>query len=99
MLLTNMPLYNYISFDMFEFYPTPGKEQLLSVAISQLRLEFATEKSILVNIVSLTGEAEISWKNDPNTIYSLRGRGDRLALSSGEASDQLIIRKRNVENN
>jgi hypothetical protein len=99
MLLTNMPLYNYISYDIFEFYPTPGKEQLLSVAGDQLRLQFATEKSILVNIVTLTGEAEIYWRSDPTTIYSLRGRGDRLTLSSGTASDHLVLRKRQNEFN
>ena len=99
MLLPNMPLYNFISHDIFEFYPTPGKEQLLSVAAEQLRLQFATEKSLLVNIVTLTGEAEVYWKSDPNTIYSLRGRGDRLALSSGSASDHLIIHKRHINLN
>ena len=99
MLLTNMPLYNYISYDIFEFYPTPGKEQLLSVAGDQLRLQFATEKSILVNIVTLTGKAEIYWRSDPTTIYSLRGRGDRLTLSSGTASDHLVLRKRQNEFN
>ena len=99
MLLTNMPLYNFISFGIFEFYPTPGKEQLLSVAGEQLSLQFATEKSILVNIVTLTGEAEVFWKSDPTTIYSLRGRGDRLTLSSGSNSDHLVLRKRQIEIN
>ena len=97
--LPNMPLYNYISYDMFEFYPTPGKEQLLSVAGEKLRLQFATEKSILVNIVTLSGEAEVWWKSDPSTVYNVRGRGDRLTLSSGKAADELIIRKRQVGNN
>ena len=92
--LPNMPLYNYISYDMFEFYPTPGKEQLLSVAGEKLRLQFATEKSILVNIVTLSGEAEVWWKSDPSTVYNVRGRGDRLTLSSGKEADHLIIRKR-----
>ena len=94
MFLSNMPLYNFISYDLFEFYPTPGKEQLLSVSGERLRLKFATEKSILVNIVTLSGEAEVSWQNDPATIYSLRGRGDRLTLSSGTESDHLVIYKR-----
>ena len=92
--LPNMPLYNFISYGLFEFYPTPGKEQLLSVAGEKLRLKFATEKSILVNIVSLAGEAEVFWASDPDTFYGLRGRGDRLSLSSGEHSDNLVIRKK-----
>ena len=98
MLLTNMPLYNSVSSDVNEFYPFPGKEQLLAVGGNQLKLEFVTENSILVNLVALTGEAEINWENDPSTIFSLRGRGDRLTLSSGKAADELIIRKRQVGN-
>ena len=97
MLLSGMPLFDYISFDIIKFYPTPGKEQLLACRGEKLTLYFATEKSILVNIVTLFGEAEISWENDPNTIYSLRGRGDRLTLSSGKSVDQLIIRKKMQE--
>ena len=92
--IPSMPLCNFVSYDMFEYYPTPGKEQLLSVSLDKLRLQFATEKSILVNLVTLYGEAEVWWKNDPNTIFSLRGRGDRLTLSSGKESDQLIIQIR-----
>ena len=99
MFLSNMPLYNYISLDMFEFYPTPGKEQLLHVSSDQLRLQFATEDSIMVNIVTLTGEAEIFWRKDSSTIYSLRGRGDRLTLISGQAADHLVIRKRKNQAN
>ena len=95
--IPSMPLCNFISYDMFEYYPTPGKEQLLSVALDKLRLQFATEKSILVNIVTLYGEAEVWWKNDPSTIFSLRGRGDRLTLSSGNEADQLIIQKKVYE--
>ena len=97
MLLSGMPLFNYISHDITEFYPTPGKEQLLSCSYDKLTLSFATEKSILVNIVTLFGEAEVFWKNDSSTIYSLRGRGDRLTLSSGKSVDQLVIRKRKEE--
>ena len=99
MLLTNMPLYNFISDDIAEFYPTGGNEQLLAVTEKQLRLQFATKNSILVNLVSLTGEAIICWENDPTNIFSLRGRGDRLTLSSGDASDKLIIKKRQAESN
>ena len=99
MLLANMPLFNFISHDLFEFYPTPGKEQLLSVAGERLRLQFATPKSILVNLVTLTGEAEVFWQKDPTTVYSLRGRGDRLSLSSGNESDHLVIHKRKTDDN
>ena len=93
MLLTNMPLYNYIQYDIFEFYPTPGNEQLLSVSGNQLRLRFSTYRSILINIESLWGEGEIWFSNQPEVVYSLRGRGDRLAISA-EWADTLIIHRR-----
>ena len=93
MLLTNMPLYNYIAYDIFEFYPTPGNEQLLSVSGEQLRLRFATYRSILVNIESLWGEGEVWFSNQPDVVYSLRGRGDRLTISADWA-DTLIIHRR-----
>jgi hypothetical protein len=48
----------------------------------------------MVNIIALNGHAEVYWKNDPKTIFSLRGAGDRISMSSGKSIDQLIIKKR-----
>ena len=92
MLLTNMPLFNYISLNILEFYPTPGSEQILA-ATAQLKLRFATYRSILVNIESLWGEGEIWFSNQPEVVYNLRGRGDRLTISA-EWADTLIVQKR-----
>ena len=91
MMITSMPIYNYIAYDLLECYPNPTTEQLLSVPLERLRLSFPSTDSVTVNIVALNGKAEISWKNDPNTVFSLKGIGDRLSLSSGQLSDQLII--------
>ena len=93
MLVTSMPVYNYIYYDLKEFYPNPSTEQLLSVPGDRLRLSFPCIESITVNIVTLNGHAELSWKSDPNTVFVLRGMGDRISLSSGNKIDQLIIRK------
>ena len=93
MIFTSMPVYNYISYDFFEFYPNPSTEQLLSVSNDILRLAFPGSDSVIVDIVSLNGHAEISWKKDPNTIFIMRGFGDRISLSSGNKIDELIIRR------
>jgi hypothetical protein len=48
----------------------------------------------MVNIITLNGHAEISWKSDPGTIFNLRGADDRISLSSGKKNDELIIKKK-----
>ena len=93
MIVTNMPVYNYITYDLFEFYPNPTTEQLLSVPGEKLRLSFPGEDSIMVNLVTLYGQAEVSWKSDPDRTFILRGVGDRLSLSSGAKNDLLLIRR------
>jgi len=94
MIVTSMPVYNYYSFDLFEFNPNPNTEQLLSCPGAQLRLVFPGINSVMVNIITLNGHATVSWKNDPETQFNLRGAGDRISLSSGKGLDQLIIKKR-----
>ena len=95
MIITSMPIYNYISFHIFEFYPNTFTEQLLSVG-DELSLAFQSNNSISVNIITLAGNAELYWKNDPGTLFSLRGNGDRVTLSSGRKKDELFIKKINI---
>jgi len=59
-------------------------------------LAFAGEDDgISVNVVNLNGNSEISWESDSNTVFSLRGNGDRINLSSGKKKDVLVIRNMN----
>ena len=94
MMISSMPVYNYLAYDLFEFNPNPSTEQLLSCPGEKLRLVFPTSNSVMVDIVTLNGHAELSWKNDPETVFNLRGVGDRISLSSGKKLDELIIKKR-----
>ena len=94
MIVTSMPIYNYLAFDLFEFNPNPSTEQLLACPGDKLRLVFPGIDSVMVNIITLNGHAEVMWKNDPETIFNLRGAGDRISLSSGKSLDQLIITKK-----
>ena len=93
MILTSMPMYNVISPMDHEFYPNPSTEQLLSVQGNQLRLKFFTTSSIIANIITLGGEANVKWSKDNTNIYNLRGSGDRISLTSGETIDEIIINK------
>ena len=99
MIVTSMPVYNYLAYDLFEYNPNPYTEQLLSVPGEQLRLVFPGSESVMVNIITLNGQAEVSWKSDPTTVFNLRGADDRISLSSGKAIDELIIKKKDVKNN
>ena len=94
MLLTSMPMYNKITEKKFEFYPNPSTEQLLSVQTEQLRLKFFTTSSMIVNFVTLGGEADIMWANDEANVFNLRGRGDRLSLTSGAKVNEIVITKK-----
>ena len=94
MIVTSMPVYNYLAYDLFEYNPNPYTEQLLSVPGDQLRLVFPGSESVMVNLITLNGHAEVSWKSDPGTIFNLRGEDDRISLSSGKKNDELIIKKK-----
>ena len=93
MIITNMPIFNYVTYDLFEFYPNPTTEQLINVPGDILRLAFPGSNSIMVDIVTLYGHAEISWKSDPDTKFVLRGVGDRISLYSGKEIDELVVHR------
>ena len=98
-IYTSMPRYNLISLNEYQYYPNPNTENLLYVPFGPLKLTFFTKSSLITYIVSLEGEINVYWSKEPNTIYSLNGKGDRLALTSGKENDELIIEKKISLNN
>ncbi len=94
MIITSLPMYNVIDPQNYQFYPNPSTEQLLSVSVDKLRLKFFTTSSLIVNIVALEGEADVVWAEDQNNVYTLKGRGDRLTMTSGTTLDEIIITKK-----
>ena len=88
-------------FDYYLIYPHPSSEYLISATLEPLRLQFFTYSSIFINIVSLGGEAIIKWSDARNNFYYLRGRGNRLALSSSVRGSygELIIESKVSSNN
>ena len=97
MLLTSFPIYNYLSYDLFEIYPNPTSEQLFSLSGERLRLRFHSYNGIIVNLKSINGGGKLFWKNDPEKIYYLKGRGDKLILYSGEKENVLFIQRLEIE--
>ena len=93
MMVTSMPIYNYLEYNIFEFYPNPNTEQLLAVSGEELSLAFEGDDPISVNIVALHGNAQLRWRGDRSTVFSLRGNGDRINLSSGDKKDVLEIQR------
>jgi hypothetical protein len=48
-------------------------------------LNFPRENMVMVNLRGLGGSAEIYWENDPKNKYYLKGRDDRLAITSDKS--------------
>ena len=74
-----------------EFYPNARTENLIQVKKDKLALGFSGKTSIIVNIENLDGEADIRWENDTNYVYHLRGKGDRLTLTTSKDLGKLIF--------
>ena len=67
------------------FYPSPRTEQLIQVKEKTLVVQFMAETSLIVNIENLGGEVNVRWeKDDDQVVHNLRGRGDRLTLTSSK---------------
>ena len=91
-ILTSIPQNYIIDYSSnFELYTNPFSEQLLSISGDNLKLNFISISSLILNIVVLNGEANIFWENYPNEIYNLRGSGDRLSLISDEKINKKLI--------
>ena len=65
-----------------ELIPNPNSIQLFSLKNQKIIFSFIDIKNVLINIVSLAGEGKIFWEGEPEIEYPLRGRDDRLSLTS-----------------
>ena len=82
--------------------PDPTLSQIFFIKNSEsLSLEFPKEKMVFANLVSITGNAEISWEDDKNKVYYLDKEEKKLAMNSlNNKSKKLIVRttSKNIEN-
>ena len=66
--------------------PNPTTPQLfMAITNYTFSLNFPKENMVMVNLRGLGGSAEIYWENDPKNKYYLKGRDDRLAITSDKS--------------
>lgn len=75
------------------FYPSPRTEQLVQAKEDTLVVQFMADTSLIVNIENLGGEADVRWEEDDQVVHNLRGRGDRLTLTSSTNYKRIIFKK------
>ena len=77
------------------FYPNARTEQIVQIKDKSdtLILEFSANYSLIVNIENLGGEADVRWEEAADTVHYLRGKGDRLTLTTSSNYKRLIFQK------
>ena len=83
-LLTTFSTYDYTS------SPNPSTPQLYIIERENISFSFNPQDTLIINLVSLRGSADIYWveKNGKNpTTHRLRGRDDRLSITSPPPRD------------
>ena len=76
---------SFVTFDK-EFTPNPSTRQILPVKNEKyLKLNFKTQKGLLINLVSIYGEAKLYWDKEQNVKYHLRGRDDRISFALADS--------------
>ena len=91
---TIVELMSSFYFFQTEVTPNPSSPQLfMGVQNSLLKLNFPKDNMVMVNIRGIGGSAEIFWNTTKINKYYLKGRDDRLSITSEKSGKdhQLII--------
>ena len=82
--------------------PNPSSPQLFVVKNNlDLTLNFPKEYKEMVNLICIDGKAEIYWVSDENNKYYLKGKDDRLSITSLNPNKEhklIISAKEQIEN-
>ena len=82
--------------------PKPSSPQLFIVKNNlNLTLNFPKEYKEMINLICIGGKAEIYWVSDENNKYYLKGRDDRLSITSLNPNKEhklIISSKEHIEN-
>ena len=84
MMISSMNVFDEDQGKVPIFYPSPRTEQIVQAKKENLILEFSGNSSLIVNIQNLGGEADVRWEEDPEVVHYLRGKGDRLTLTTSK---------------
>ena len=93
-LMTSKKIMNYLQYDLFEINPKSYGEQLFSIQQNNIRFDFPVDDNIMVDIVAISGQGEIYWRDTPGKIFNLNRNGDRISLYSSNIRKNLIIKKK-----
>ena len=82
-LLTTFSTYDYTS------TPNPSTPQLYINSLDEMRFKFNPTDELMINLVSLNGTALVYWEDEKekNVIHKLRGRDDRLSVTTPHAKE------------
>ena len=75
--------------------PNPSTTQLFAALTNfEMSLNFPKDYMVMVNLVGVWGSAELYWENDPSKKYYLKGRDDRLSITSyrSEFEHNLVVK-------
>ena len=62
--------------------PNPSTPVLFVVKNDHFLFEFTTNEDLIINLIAISGEGEVFWETDDDVKYYIRGKDDRLALTS-----------------
>ena len=95
MMVSSLNSYDEDTPNLQIFYPNARTEQIVQVKNDKesVILEFSSNSSLVVNIENLGGEADVRWEEDANIVHYLRGKGDRLTLTTSTDYKRLIVKK------
>lgn len=72
-----------------EITPNPSSSQLMSTYEGyDIVLNFPTEYMEMVNIICVGGSGVIYWKDEEDKIYYLKGRDDRISITSSKSNNE-----------
>ena len=73
------------------YFANARTEQIVQVKERKMILTFQIEANLHVTIEDLGGEADVYWSNDFYEVHNLRGKGDRLTLTTSSPNHFLTI--------
>ena len=93
MMVASMNCFDLTQDKIQIFYPSARTEQIIQMREDSLIVEFSSNSSLIVNIENLGGEADLRWEEDAEIVHYLRGKGDRLTLTTSKNYKRLLFKK------
>ena len=78
--------------EIYIFNPSARTEQIAQITNTDtLKIKFMIQSSLIVNIENLGGEADLKWEENDTVVHNLRGRGDRLTLTTPSSNYKTLV--------